>query len=269
MKRKNLVKLAEDPRFISGIYNYCDRWCERCAFTSNCLLYAMDQEDDTDPEAHDIRNEAFWRKLHNIFEQTKEMILGWAEEQGIDLESVDVEEAMQQEERRRDEAEAHELSQAAQHYARRVTEWFNAERSLFPASSDEADTEWTLSDQDQASSEQADDIQDAVDVIHWYQYQIAVKIMRGLISSQDEEEPEAEMDWQKDSDGSIKVALIGMDRCIMAWGTLLKHFPDKTESIRPILFHLERLRRKTEQAFPNARKFARPGFDTTPSRFVN
>jgi hypothetical protein len=28
MKAKELVELAGDPRFISGIYNYCDRWCD-------------------------------------------------------------------------------------------------------------------------------------------------------------------------------------------------------------------------------------------------
>ncbi len=33
MDKEQLKKLAKDPKFISGIYNYCDRWCERCAFT--------------------------------------------------------------------------------------------------------------------------------------------------------------------------------------------------------------------------------------------
>ena len=26
--------------FILGIFNYCDRWCETCAFTSRCRLFA-------------------------------------------------------------------------------------------------------------------------------------------------------------------------------------------------------------------------------------
>jgi hypothetical protein len=26
--------------FIVGVYNYCDRWCERCALTSHCRLFA-------------------------------------------------------------------------------------------------------------------------------------------------------------------------------------------------------------------------------------
>ena len=31
-------------RYIDGIYNYCDYWCARCAFTSRCRNYAMGQE---------------------------------------------------------------------------------------------------------------------------------------------------------------------------------------------------------------------------------
>lgn len=31
-------------RFISGIYNYCDYWCERCAFTRRCRNFAMGDE---------------------------------------------------------------------------------------------------------------------------------------------------------------------------------------------------------------------------------
>src|SRR5215470_6210325 len=26
--------------FIVGIFNYCNRWCETCAFTSRCRLFA-------------------------------------------------------------------------------------------------------------------------------------------------------------------------------------------------------------------------------------
>ena len=29
--------------FILGIFNYCDRWCERCPFTSRCRSFSMGQ----------------------------------------------------------------------------------------------------------------------------------------------------------------------------------------------------------------------------------
>ena len=33
---------------IAGIFNYCDRWCERCSFTSRCSIY--EDESAFDPE---------------------------------------------------------------------------------------------------------------------------------------------------------------------------------------------------------------------------
>ena len=39
------------------------------------------------------------------------------------------------------------------------------------------------------------------------------------------------------------------------------HFPDREGEILDLLVHLERLRRKTEEVFPSARAFVRPGFD--------
>ena len=37
--------------FIVGIFNYCDRWCERCALTSYCGLFAdhAEMEASLDP----------------------------------------------------------------------------------------------------------------------------------------------------------------------------------------------------------------------------
>src|SRR5215471_1674643 len=89
MKTKDLLRLAEDPRFITGIYNYCDRWCERCGFTSRCLLFAQEQADGIDDDARDIDNSAFWDRMTSIFEQTREMLELVAAEQGIDLDSID------------------------------------------------------------------------------------------------------------------------------------------------------------------------------------
>ena len=67
-------------------------------------------------------------------------------------------------------------------------------------------------------------------------------------------------DWL-DSAGSVKVALIGMDRSIAAWGILLKYFTSLEDEILSILVHLEQLCKNTEKAFPDARAFVRPGFD--------
>ena len=105
--------------FIVGIDDYCDRWCERCQFTSRCLLYATEKADSDldDPETRDITNEKFWRKMHEIFQTTAELIADWSAKHGIDLNAVDSEAAIAEHERDFEEAKQDPLSQAARAYS--------------------------------------------------------------------------------------------------------------------------------------------------------
>ncbi|MCI0697940.1 hypothetical protein L0337_38810 [candidate division KSB1 bacterium] len=262
MRAKNLLKLAKDPRFIPGIYNYCDRWCERCPFTSRCLVYAQEQQDKNDPAANDITNEAFWKKLGAIFEQTKEMLYEAAKERGIDLDAIDYAEAEKQERQLDEEIENHELARAASAYADMVDEWFETEKHIFSEKQEELNTMLQLEIGGRQPQKVAASIGDAFEVIQWYQHQIYVKLKRALLPDEFELLDDDGKPFPKDSDGSAKVALIAMDRSIAAWGTLREHFPEKTDGILDLLVHLDRLRRKTEQYFPDARSFVRPGFDT-------
>ncbi|MDY6953748.1 MAG: hypothetical protein SWE60_19750 [Thermodesulfobacteriota bacterium] len=41
MNKENLLKRAKHEQFISGIHNYCDRWCERCPLTSRCMNFSI------------------------------------------------------------------------------------------------------------------------------------------------------------------------------------------------------------------------------------
>src|SRR5437870_480905 len=175
MNKDRLIELASNPDFISGIYNYCDRWCERCSFTSRCFLYATEQADPDfdDPEVRDITNQKFWNKLRSIFQNTAEMISEWAAEAGVDLDSIDSGKEMAEYRCEIDEIEQKELSQAASKYATSVEDWFRAEFA----------TEDTVHD-DTTDRPQSDEVDltlgDAVDVVRWYQLFIAVKLIRAL-----------------------------------------------------------------------------------------
>jgi len=227
MDKTQLDDLAENPAFISGIYNYCDRWCERCAFTSRCLLYATEQADPDadDPELRDITNEKFWRKLHDIFADTSRIISESAAEMGIDLDSIDVSEEMAEHDREMEAAEQDELSQTARHYADTVDDWFRKEFV----------TENDLTTGADPNSEYPG-VRDAAEIIQWYQFFIAVKLTRALnrpvwieedpddedVLSPDflpaEEDDEFDDDAvvarsdRMDSNGSAKVALVTIDR---------------------------------------------------------
>ena len=237
MRRRTLTELANNPDLISGIYNYCDRWCERCPLTSRCLVYATEQEDNNSFENRDISNEAFWRKLNTIFQETRELIVVWASEAGIDLNGTTNDDDTRRK-RKRQLVDNHPLTKAGKKYANTASDWFREFDQMVEPS----------------------ELEDAREVIQWYQYQIAVKTMRAL-SGRKEELEEDPGDFPKDSDGSVKVALIGIDRSMAAWRMMQLSMPERVESIVPLILQLEGLRRRLENSFPQARDFIRPGFD--------
>jgi hypothetical protein len=253
MRRRSLTELASNPDLISGIYNYCDRWCERCPLTSRCLVFATEQVDHNGAkENHDTHNEVFWDKLTSVLDETQEMINSWAREAGVDLTYVP-EEEVKTRKRRRQLVDNHPLARTGKKYANAASDWFR-----------EFDQNVVLSDLPacEAEGEQSKQVEDAREVIQWYQYQIAVKIMRALSCRDDGWEDEPEMaDFPKDSDGSAKVALIGIDRSIAAWRLMQLSLPENADSIVPLILQLERVRKRVEKTFPEARDFVRPGFD--------
>jgi len=264
---EKLKDMAGDPRFISGIYNYCDRWCERCEFTSRCLNAAEQEEEEAegrDPASRDMENQAFWERLHRTFQQTIEMIREDAAEEGIDVDVSEEEMAayMEHEERKRRKAESHPASRAAWRYVKMVDKWFEENKLLFEEEGRRLNRALLMQLPGEDPEEEAALVQDAIEVIGWYQMQIHVKFMRALHGAErpdildDEVKP-----FPRDSDGSAKVALLAIDRSIEAWGALRSLLPSGTDSILDLMVHLDRLRKRVERAFPEARAFVRPGFD--------
>ena len=260
MDKERLKQLAEDPRFIQSIYNYCDRWCERCPFTARCLNFALGEEGFDHLEVQDLDNEAFWKKLSETLQVTLELLEEAAEENGIDLHSLNAEE-LGEEERSNDElARDHECSRTAKLYIEMVDDWLNSARDLFGEEEKEIAHDQLHEAVDTDSSEKDTGLLEPAEVVDWYQHLIYVKLMRAIRGELDEE-PDFVDEYPKDSDGSAKVALIGIDRSIAAWGEIRNCFPHRSDQIMDILLHLEQLRRNVEKTFPNARAFIRPGFD--------
>lgn len=280
MHKNELRELVRSGDFILGIYNYCDRWCERCPFTARCLVYATEKADDAsaDPEAHDINSAKFWSRLESMFQEAHEMILEWAEEAGVDVETIE-DEAAGREQQRLD-AKQHDLSLAARRYAEMVQRWFTEEFAVEHQVHDDTTGK-------SKNTEEDIDVSDAIEVIRWYQFFVAAKVFRALMGLDDEAADDTltademfadtEIDDGEelieaggdDSDGSAKIALIAVDRSLSAWRVMQSSLAEKADSIRPILIELERLRRTAEQIFPHARDFIRPGFDEVISDFVS
>jgi len=260
MNKDDLMKLAKDEQFIHGIYNYCDRWCERCPFTERCLNFALVNEQFADQESRDILSEGFWRRLSETFRTTLELAEEMAETEGIDLHPKDSEHEEKDERFSDDLARAQRCCRMAKTYADMVDGWFDS------VTENAEQKENGLKDKVQVQMSTLDPLgrrtvwEETLEVIRWYQHQIYVKLLSAVRGSL-KADYELSDEFAKDSDGSAKVALIGIDRSIGAWGELRASSLAYEDEIQDILAHLEDLRREVEETFPAARAFIRPGFD--------
>lgn len=77
--------------FISGIYNYCDRWCERCAYTASCRVW----HDEQRAHRRNQRNEKDGSDPRVVFEdvgrslkKAMRLLQRWARKSNIDLNEI-------------------------------------------------------------------------------------------------------------------------------------------------------------------------------------
>jgi hypothetical protein len=247
-------------KHIPGIYNYCDRWCERCTLSSRCNNYTV----DATPEQKDGSRKALWNKVGQNFQAAARILHEVSKENGIDFNNVSAEEIETYNRKRemaRQTALGHPLSTATLQYitkARQLLE--NKELMKNKAATILQHVQIGIDSEEEAIAE-TESIKDSQEIIAWYLHFIHVKIMRALMGKMEYDEWQELNGFPKDSDGSAKIALIGIDRSIEAWTVMLEQVPAAEDQILYLLALLQRSRRMGENEFPNARNFIRPGFD--------
>lgn len=254
MSKEQVQQHTAVPSYIPGISEYCDRWCERCPFTAHCRQFAK----LNDREASlDVQDPAFWYQMSEFFPIAYDFLEDMAAEMGAQVGTDDAFWRTEEDRFWDDQAKEHELSQKAERYTTEVNAWFEyAQRLIYQRDSGIGQTE-------EVACEGQKVMQDAVEIIHWYQYQIHVKLLRAI--REDLKAGSVFESKQREADGLAKTALVGMDRSIGAWTTLWQEFPKEEDTILVLLIHLEQLRSAVEQDFPQARAFKRPGFDQAAS----
>jgi hypothetical protein len=234
--KDRMLELAKKDGYIDSIFNYCDRWCERCAFTSKCRNYESGK-DTPSPDSPEL-----WDYLHNVFQATMLMLEEMMEEMGIDPEEIDKMEPPEI----RDPGD-HPLYKKTHDLAFSIHEWLEKNKPV----------DQLPDDPDIISSEKSTHFSDSLEVIYWYNFFVAAKIYRALIGTDDDEFGKI----QTDSNGSAKIALIAIDRLIAAWSVVMENMMEHEDEILKFLISLAEIRKQTEITFPLARKFIRPGFD--------
>jgi len=219
--------------FIVGIYNYCDSWCETCAFTSRCRVFAdvAEAEAALDPQLQAI--------VHAPLPSSDDPPPpGWMTELIDEMNAVSraPDRAPPVEPRRTPVPAAHlALRERSRAYCEQVHGWLRT-RDCFAIDAPD----------------------DPRAVVGWFHTLIPAKIARAVIGLA---EDNPVRDWPADYDGSAKVALIGLDRSHAAWLQVVESGIAPYEEVARFIADVVWLGEAIEQAFPDARAFVRPGFD--------
>ena len=231
-----------NKQFISSIYNYCDRWCDRCSMTDSCRLFADEKEQQLTDEEQDIRNTAFWNRISENFSEAMIKLEEMSSEMGINLDDLPPAPP-------RIVPEIHkELINQATQYGIEVNKWLNELFDYF---------EESLKLNGENRQVLFDSVIDFCEVLRWYSMQIGVKISRASRRDEDEEEST----YTYDQNGSAKVAILGLERSIVAFTEILKKIPQYEDPILVFLAKLAIIKQEVNHLFPGAASFKRPGFD--------
>ncbi len=178
MNADDLLRLSQSGDFIEGIYDYCDRWCERCPQSARCIVFAQEKANRDGDETQDSQNEAFWDRLANSMKSAGELLQRMTSERGLDVSDAPIGHVEKPECTTQGQLENEPLPRLAHQYAERADQWFKDATSDFEAKGDELRSIEEMDIEGSDPVGDADDISDCVEIIRWYQYQITVKLMR-------------------------------------------------------------------------------------------
>ena len=236
-----LDEKLKDPNLISGIFNYCDRWCEKCTFTERCLVFQTEKYDEM--QVDDLSNQKFWDNISLNFEVSMDILYEMAAVNGVDLDAlVDAEIPAETAENL-----ISNLQKMAKALSLDCLLWSKNNRAYFN------EILAHLSEKDVNALTQ---FSDALEIINWYSIMIGPKIRRASANKFFKTETET-----RDSNGSAKVALIAIERSMMGFKVLYDALPEKRNEIIDFLARLTHVKKRTLSAYPNAMFFKRPGFD--------
>jgi hypothetical protein len=263
----------DEERFIAGVYNYCDRWCERCRFSDRCYLYHQEQamfeehvrrgEDPDDPEV-------VMGDVAQSMEQAMGMLQRMAEEMGVDLNEVE-DDRPPSGAPARPRRDHHEdpLYERMARWSERIGAILKMVSAEIPEQGQQmvkAFESGEIEDPD-AAVETLSAVRDAYELLGRYRFFVAVKIARA-ISGWDEAEEEEEQfreDARQDSLGTAKLVHDCMGRAGQALWQIGEFHRPWLEMAMPLALEAESLRQAIDAAFPNHQAFRRPGFDDPES----
>jgi len=229
---------------IDFISSYCDRWCERCAFTERCANYSVRIATGMCEGDHDAAIELAIGVAQPVGKPRDQALSeGLLRELGdVVVSDLDLDEHHRLECARRARLERLPLTGMTDTYTRRAVGWLQAHGESPEGTTDSA-------------------LREAFAIVGWDVWLIGAKIhraLRGRDAARTGEWP-ADHRVQNDWNGSAKVALLLLSRSERAWRAIADATGDEQAAI--LADGLRLLTRAVEREFPDAMAFVRPGFD--------
>lgn len=246
----------KEKEYIPGVYNYCDRWCERCPLADQCFSYQQELESDLDtdqPPMEDIAN-----YVKEQLESATELLHEQAKLHGIDLDNLPDEPI--EEPKPIDEVfeeNSATLAALSMDYAKMASDWFKHNQLLLHSKEEEINKLLELGAKDM---KEIDRFRDAMEIVIWYMHFIAAKTRRA-ISGKKSFDPDFDEPIQNDYNGSAKIALIAVEKSLLAWQKIFDHLEETADDIIDLLQILAKIKKGIKELFPEAKAFIRPGFD--------
>jgi hypothetical protein len=254
---------SEKKIYIEGVYNYCDRWCEKCKFTSNCLLFSQESKISTYEILHngDISNigEIFQKEIDKLSEKDGEFDdFEIDDEDDKDFFADDEFDSLDEED------DDDNYFQKSNHPMEELSNEYFRQAHLLIITLDKKYNLYSFP-KEKLNDPSFKKLHDNFEVFSWFHAFIHVKIKRALwgkheISKEFDEEMKEISKY--DMDGTAKVAIIGINRSINALNNLYNILPEFAKEISELLITIGKTLNLAEIEFPDHHKFIRPGFDT-------
>jgi hypothetical protein len=247
-------------QFIPGIYNYCDRWCDRCPMTAKCYLYWQEKQREAEHRAAGRDPDDWAVVLDDVKKQFQEaihMLHKAAKEHGIDLDRLpDVDYIPPDPDEHPIHQRAHAYTGAAHPFLQALRQRVMGERSALEGRAMVLGPE--------RAAREYEDIRDAYEVIAWYHTLIPAKVHRALFSkmeAEQEADEEARAIQMGDALGSAKVAHESTVKSMAALRRAYEWDRSLEDQVIPLLADLDWMRTQIEGCFPGVQHFKRPGLD--------
>ena len=244
--------------YIQGIFNYCDRWCDRCRLSSKCENYAPFFEGNlSELQKRDLQNVKFWENIDSKTEKTLDFVNTQANKNGVDISDIEKIERGKKFDLFQGMSQTNEVLKVGRKYEDQVDDWFDDACEKYPIRA-ESLTDSNLKLAKNSGFKNVDEINDAIEIIFRYQLQIYLKLSRAFFSKGKESEGSQE---GNDSTGAARMIMEMLDRSLVSWKIIYDAFTDEQETILPVMFTLASMRNRILKEFPDVMSFIRPGFD--------